>query len=1507
MPPNQLPPISTRKFALVCLTLLGLIGILSDHRFVSEPPQSTMPGGKNPIPTDPLPRSDSWSTVRPPTHGTNPIPEGFVLQASFEEVSQLSFPSPGPVGQGLRARVLLGEMPDASTPRHRYVRIEEIASIEDNTLIERRVMPADHVVVFLQDGKTEADLRQALPEGYKVRRTLLGARRCLVSFDGSKADALAQAIQTMQRLATVAVGASADGYVFPSAVPNDPLFTQQWGLHNTGQAVNGLAGTVNADIDATEAWDQTTGSSAVTVAVIDSGIDLTHGDLVDNIWVNPGESGNGKETNGIDDDGNGLIDDVHGWDFVNDDNVPADDFGHGTHVAGIIGAKGDNGIGMAGVCWNVSLVAIKALRSNGSGLWSDVQDAVTYASRNHLNIGNLSLGAYGSAPIGVQLTFEQADDVLFCVAAGNGSLAAGGTREGDNIDEIPFVPAALELGHILTVAALTQDGQLAPFSNFGPSKVDVGAPGTAILSTKRGGGYELKSGTSMACAYVSGMAALYVQARREADIAGAPPLAPHPADIRSTLQICVKRQPVRLTDRCATEGSINASRVTMQGKALSRWRHLSARAPRMAPFEAPSTAEGDFNALGGFRQILPKGGVTGWGSGIAVPQSIPLGQDMLSLPAHVKCDLMIDMDLHVWAPATMVLPGHNGAITGPHYRYSQLENVVDVFSDNNVHLFLTTSGQLYSAGMDANAFTGRHAYGDAANASLGLISLPAPVRWIGGGTEAYFALLANGTVWAWGSNNGELGLGHIELVSLPTQVTGLPYIHAMFASSFGAFAIAAGDQVWGWSARERWLAAKNKNTGGLGNGTLADVIAPVRIPAWDGARFFAMGEGDGMTVAVHRDGRVLASGGDPVFWNAASAITVPLVVPGITDAALAAMVSDYSETLVVTRRGNVVQLGTTPYRSFVGSGLKTLSPLASELPNQGLLWELAVGYEKDLAGSDFCALEVENRSHSWGDNTRGGTGTGVASSYSKPVEIPSLRGCTAVAADSMATTAAMNSGRISLWGRIIRNGLVDYGVEVEYPNLMNVTRITFSSQNKYDGTDPALLLPDQFATRDAQGHVFIHPSSGSDLTPWQVSGISNAIDLAAPAIAERQNTMGILTSDGHVWAMDFPAITGRPVQDITGTAGNASPFIAIAPGAFPAAAQAGAVMLDRRIYLLKANGTVWSYRATGPVATGATLASSSLDYRQVSGLTNVTAIVGSGFLAALRSDGSVWRVYEYPGFPSYAQELIGFSQLGQSPVVKLAAGYTHLLALRADGTITSYGYDVYGQLGTGALNTEDLVARPVYGISDAVEIFASEFQSYVRRADGSMFGWGRNSDGQLLRESRVFDSQRTLAYGVSNQVQNSGTDLSDWLTTYFSRAELGSINISGDEADPDRDGLTNLMEYALGSDPKVASDLQGEAVGLTASFETVSSEGLSADGTGTATGERHFTVKLKRRAKRPGIEYRIEFSDDMEHWTASTSRLIKVLESEKVLIYRDVDPLGVAAHRWARLVIRKGN
>jgi subtilisin family serine protease len=288
------------------------------------------------------------------------------------------------------------------------------------------------------------------------------------------------------------------------ATPNDQYFPLLWGLLNTGQTANGTAGVAGADIDATNAWDVSTGSRSVVVGVIDTGIDHTHPDLVANLWTAPAPFSVVVGGSTI-----SCPAGSHGFNAITSACDPRDDHYHGTHVSGTIGAAGNNGIGVAGVNWTTSLIGAKFLDSTGNGFTDDairaieflIQTKATFASSDAANIRVLNNswgGGQDSQALGDEIDLAGANEMLFVAAAGN---------NGTNNDVLPFYPAAYGSANLLSVAATDSRDGLASFSNYGAAGVDLAAPGVNIASTVPGG-YAYLSGTSMAAPHVSGAAAL---------------------------------------------------------------------------------------------------------------------------------------------------------------------------------------------------------------------------------------------------------------------------------------------------------------------------------------------------------------------------------------------------------------------------------------------------------------------------------------------------------------------------------------------------------------------------------------------------------------------------------------------------------------------------------------------------------------------------------------------------------------------------------------------------------------------------------------------------------------------------------------------------------------------------------------------------------------------------------------------------------------------------------------
>jgi subtilisin family serine protease len=294
---------------------------------------------------------------------------------------------------------------------------------------------------------------------------------------------------------------------------SDPMYGKLWGMANTGRNepnrngdFSGSVGLSGADLNAEKAWDITKGSKNVVIAVIDTGIDYNHPDLKENIWINTKEIAG----NNVDDDGNGYVDDIHGWNANANNGNPMDGNSHGTHCAGTIGAKHGNGIGVAGVMSDASLMAVKFLSDEGSGSLGDAVEAIDYATKMNVDIMSNSWGGGGfSQSLEDAIKAAKAKGILFVAAAGNDST---------NNDSAPHYPSNYQVDNVVSVAAHTHQDSLASFSCYGKRTVHVAAPGHNILSTTPNNTYKVYSGTSMATPHVSGVLGLFIAENGRQDV-----------------------------------------------------------------------------------------------------------------------------------------------------------------------------------------------------------------------------------------------------------------------------------------------------------------------------------------------------------------------------------------------------------------------------------------------------------------------------------------------------------------------------------------------------------------------------------------------------------------------------------------------------------------------------------------------------------------------------------------------------------------------------------------------------------------------------------------------------------------------------------------------------------------------------------------------------------------------------------------------------------------------------
>ncbi len=370
--------------------------------------------------------------------------------------------------------------------------------------------------------------------------------------------------------------------------PNDPYYSsgELWGMGTGNNGAVGGWGTY-----AQWAWDEWQGSQDFVIAIIDSGVQISHPDVSGNLWSNPGEIAG----NGVDDDANGYIDDVVGWDFRGGDNDPTPSCSdHGTHVAGTVGGRGNNGLGVAGVNWHCSLMALRCESTNCSGL-EDTVEALDYAVANGARVSNNSYGrsTYSQAEF-EEIQAAQALGHIFVTSAGN---------DGVNTDVVPHYPSGYSLSNIISVAGVEPDGDLAyqdtvfedSFdSSYGPTTIDLAAPGVEIVSLSTSSGYAQKNGTSMAAPHVAGVVALVWSKYPELTW----------TQVRDRVLTGTNAGPT-LSGKCVTGGTVNAHR------ALGIWLSPGGGGSNLGTYLQPFSYSGVLNSL----LVLPKSGTLNFQGG----------------------------------------------------------------------------------------------------------------------------------------------------------------------------------------------------------------------------------------------------------------------------------------------------------------------------------------------------------------------------------------------------------------------------------------------------------------------------------------------------------------------------------------------------------------------------------------------------------------------------------------------------------------------------------------------------------------------------------------------------------------------------------------------------------------------------------------------------------------------------------------------------------------------------
>lgn len=1429
-------------------------------------------------------------------------------------------------------------------------------------LLWDNAMVGDHLIVQVQKGVTKAQLMRALPDSCRVGDTVVPDKGVyLVSVPAAGDISIERAVMALnhESLQKTIKFAEPD-FLMGGAdtTPDDPLFTtsptdttKQWHLPRIMAPRAWDVVKQPAQVGATPA---DTIANTTVVAVVDTGLDYTHPDLIPNLYVNPGESGGGKETNGQDDDGNGKIDDYRGWNFVENNNDPMDDVGHGTHVAGIIGSVGNNATGASGVCWGVKMMPLRIIKKLGLGTYGAYSDAVAAMSymrtmnsptqrirvANHswggngfslamLNALNNPLASLAPLPAGLNATYARDVNVLtlggaptdiakvkigmtacstalpehtrVTIISGNTITlsnyttqsgtnapiefinpelpkqygvvhvaAAGNSRF--NLDRIPTYPASLPSGFVISVAASDVTDNPAVWSgtagsNFGKLTADLFAPGSNIWSTRwkqpgdPGYGYESRNGTSMAAPQVAGAVALLRMWQ------------PKMTDVQARQILIDQVEPISvLKDKCISGGRLNVARMVDK-------------------IYTPA--------------LLASGGSTGGSGTAAVPLTGASGTTGLVsagtlVTLAVKEGKVLAWGSNYWrglASSTLVESATPVIIPG-------LSDVVMVSTGYATCFAIKTDGTLWGWGDNSN---GQIGIGN----KIATITTPVQVTgitdviWVSSSSYHAVAVKSDGTVWAWGRNvEGQLGDGTTTERLIPVQVTGLNHVLMAEAGSTHTIALQDDGDVYCWGKR-----ASNVNYNPLGDGLLTGQSnVPVHIAGISDVSL--VDAGNSTSLALKNDGTIWQWGTSGTAYLTPS--SVPVQKPGLANIVLAAFHDSNGWAMDADGRifgwgaGQQGHLGNGSFQNiFNHSGIIN----ADDQPMVTLSGNLSTCYFRSVDGSLFAV----------GGNGTGNLGIGVSGTKFYAVPLSRMSGIVNVAfgmttwnsGSANAGFAIDSSGQVFRWG----DGDVGYTSTPRQTNFMaGATRIKISPYlcqfTKSDGT--------LWAWGSGSFGQLGNGSTSNSGTPAKVSLPVGSIvsDFAGSVTSIGSGGGGFaaaVLSDGalKMWGNNSNGQLGDGTTTQKNTPFSVPGMVTVAKVALGAA----------HTLALLTNGTVsaWGRNNKGQLGLGNTIDVGTPT--PIPLLTDVVDIACAGWNSfAVKSDGTVWSWGEAGSFPGLGYSIVGDVKTptkitSLSGVASISASGTAVLALKSNQTVWAWG-QALTFVGRGPTGGYSLPAQ-VVGLSGVIEVTAGDPACYARKADGSLWAWGREIGDGLDKTS--FPVKVVGFAGESDARSSMGTQNSaaSWQFQNFSVTELLDDNIVSDDADPDGDGIGNLLEYALGLDPLVrdrsglptmrvefiAPRAQSEGAGVS---QIALFDASCCCGGGTTAelvaGKQYpvFTVN-RQDGIRQDINYWVEVSEDLELWRSGDPYTITVLDTAETLEVYSSTPLDIAPRQFMRL------
>lgn len=1213
-------------------------------------------------------------------------------------------------------------------------------STDEVALKRRDLYHASKVIV-----RTKAGVKSETLEGTVSRLGMSRVRELApglysVALNEEKLQGVPEAIHSLERLSDLVEAVEADGVGFGAGNPDDLLFPSQWGNHNTGQS----SGSIDADVDAPEFWALAGHAPGIVIAVLDSGLNFTHPDLAGIGWTNPDEIGG----DGIDNDGNGRIDDVTGWDFVNSDNNPTDDHAHGTHVSGIIAAVRGNGAGIAGMLSGAKILPCKILNASNSGLTSDLIAATSYARLEGVPVMNLSLQNYpNSSLLSAEFDACATAGIILCIAAGN---------QGVNNDSTPNYPSSYPQANILSVGNHNRLDARSSGSNFGATSVDLFAPGDTILSTVLGTSYQNFTGTSMATPYV---AAVCGALKYQNPAWGAP-------EIRAAVFGSVVPK-AAYSGISALGGRLNAFDAISDP---SPFPNLTLEQPAGISLD-PANASVAFGSapLGGtaVTRIFSLGN-SQVGTILNVGQIAVTGAhasdftvDLSSMDSSIdggvgtaftvrflpsdagvrNATLVISSDDPVRPGVTVSLAGSGIIPGGPSQQILVRRPPPAMLSSNGapfeIDAFATSGGPL-----NYEVLTGPVTINSSGvvTPTGGEGGVTIAIRQPGGGgfdaTETYltfgvgdlqsftkvvagfsswatFAIRDDGTLWTWGFVNGIFQLGDSTSGgrSKPQQIgTATDWIDLSIGNSFG-MGLRSDGSLWTWGLN---------SSGQLGDGTSTSRSSPTRIGTTK--NWVSMDAGNSFALAVADDGTLWSWGangssqlgqGDTVQRNAPTRIGTASNWTYVTCGNTSAYALNEAGELWAWGFNSSGQLG-------LGDTITRSVPTRVGSDSD---WQSIVG-----GNSHVVAIKGDGSLWAWGSGTLGQLGHGDSSNRTTPTRVGTQTNWISASAGFSNSGGKTTDGTIWAWG-VNTSGQLANGV------------VGATVRN----TPQPLVAGNDWESIDfGNSHTVALRSDGSIWVAGDSFGFSGVLPRALTRAADPggvwQHLAGTAFSfhavrqDGTLWhwgrassgQFGDGSLTDRSVLFQTGTETNWSKV-----------ESGGHTFSAASTLALKTDGSLRSSGSNtfGQLGNGTTTNSFSfVTVAPSSGSVWSQAAVGNGFSMGIRNDGTLWGW----GVNSSGQIGLGNTTSPQLQPAQIATGtdWTRVSAGSAfaagirGGTLWAWGSNISGQVGDGTTTPR---TAPVQVGSDTnwVEVACGASHALALKADGSLWVWGNNAQGQL--------------------------------------------------------------------------------------------------------------------------------------------------------------------------------